>query len=175
MRRMLLRRDPLADPEPLLRRVYAYVAFRIGHGPDAEDVTSDTLERALRYRRSYDASKGEPVAWLLGIARRCVDDFLAARRPVPLEPEEEASAENLEEEAVERLRVAAVVAGLDDRDRELIALHYGADLAPRRIAEVLGLRPNAVEVALHRARARLRARLEGDEADAVETPEAVSL
>ena len=66
----MLRRDPLANPEPLIRRVYAYVAYRVGDGPDAEDLTSETFERALRYRKSYDPRKGEPVAWLLGIAKR---------------------------------------------------------------------------------------------------------
>ena len=70
-------RDPLADPEPLIRRVYAYVAYRIGGGPDAEDVTSEVFERALRYRDGYDPSKGDPAAWLIGIARR----RLAIRRP----------------------------------------------------------------------------------------------
>ena len=69
----MLRRDPLANPEPLIKRVYAYVAYRVGDGPDAEDLTSETFERALRYRKSYDPGKGEPVAWLLGIAKRCVD------------------------------------------------------------------------------------------------------
>ena len=62
-------RDPLANPEALIRRVYAYVAYRLGDGPDAEDVTSEVFERALRYRESYDRSKGEPIAWLLGIAQ----------------------------------------------------------------------------------------------------------
>ena len=46
-------RDVLADPRPLIERVYGYVAYRIGDGPDAEDVTSETFERALRYRDSY--------------------------------------------------------------------------------------------------------------------------
>ena len=69
----MFRSDPLANPEQLIRRVYAYVAYRIGDGPDAEDVTSETVERALRYRRSYDSSKGKPIAWVLGIARRCID------------------------------------------------------------------------------------------------------
>jgi DNA-directed RNA polymerase specialized sigma24 family protein len=59
----MFERDPLANPEPLIRRVYAYVAYRIGDGADAEDVTSDVFERALRYRESYDQSKGEPAAW----------------------------------------------------------------------------------------------------------------
>ena len=62
----MFRVDPLRNPEPLIRRVYAYVAYRIGDGADAEDVTSDTFERALRYRKSFDPSRGEPISWLLG-------------------------------------------------------------------------------------------------------------
>ncbi len=53
-------RDPLANPAPLIRRVYSYVAYRIGDGPDAQDVTSETMERALRGRDSYDRAKGTP-------------------------------------------------------------------------------------------------------------------
>ena len=63
------RRDPLANPEPLIRRVYAYVAYRIGDGPDAEDVTSEVFERALRYRESYDPTRGR--------ARRVADRYRA--------------------------------------------------------------------------------------------------
>ena len=52
---------------------------------------------------------------------------------------------------------------LDERARELIALRYGADLTARQIGEVLGERTNTVEVALHRALARLRAILADEE------------
>jgi len=69
----MFRADPLANPEPLIKRVYAYVAYRVGDGPDAEDLTSETFERALRYKKSYDSTKGEPIAWLIGIARRCIE------------------------------------------------------------------------------------------------------
>ena len=55
-------RDPFSNPEPLIRRTYAYVAYRIGEGHDAEDVTSAAIERALRYRSSYDPRKGEPLS-----------------------------------------------------------------------------------------------------------------
>ena len=48
---------------------------------------------------------------------------------------------------------------LGERDRELIAFKYGADLTARQIAQVLGLQTNAVEVALHRALGRLREEL----------------
>lgn len=153
-------RDPLADPAPLIRRVYAYAAYVLGDGPDAEDVTSETFERALRYRGSYDASKGTPVAWLIGIARRQLGTRggeHALESPDGLE--EIASHEELELEAVSRLDLHAAVARLSPRDRELVALRHGADLTSRQIGELLGLQTNAVEVALHRVHARLRADL----------------
>jgi RNA polymerase sigma factor (sigma-70 family) len=167
----MLRRDPLANPEPLIRRVYAYVAYRIGDGPDAEDLTSETFERALRYRKSYDPRKGEPVAWLLGIAKRCVDGR-GPRMELASEAPEEATRDDIEEDTVRRLTVAHAVGGLDERDRELIALRYGADLTARQIAELLGARTNAIEVALHRAMGRLRATFEGEGSDAVRKREA---
>jgi RNA polymerase sigma-70 factor, ECF subfamily len=166
----VFRVDPLANPEPLIRRVYAYVAYRLGDGPDAEDLTSETFERALRYKKSYDAAKGEPIAWLIGIARRCIEG-----RPSTLE----VSAENmdtpdhgeLEEEAVRRISISGAVSRLEVRDRELIALRYGADLTARQIAELHGVKTNAIEVALHRALARLRTHLE-DESPPVRKSEA---
>jgi RNA polymerase sigma-70 factor (ECF subfamily) len=159
----MLKVDPLRNPEPLIRRVYAYVAYRLGDGPDAEDVTSETFERALRYRSSFDASKGPPVAWLIGIARRCIDDALSGRPQTAGEPEEVAAASDLELETVRRVDLRKAMSALDERDRELLALRYGADLKARQIAELLDLKTNAVEVALHRALNRLRERLGGDE------------
>src|SRR5919201_3603094 len=154
--------DPLANPQPMIRRVYAYVAYRIVDGADAEDVTSETFERALRYRNSFDPRRGEPVGWLIGIARRCIDDAVHRRLDVAHERPETAAPGDLEREAVARVDVVRAVNMLSEQDRELIALRYGADLTARRIAELLGSKTNAVEVALHRALARLRAALEAE-------------
>jgi RNA polymerase sigma factor (sigma-70 family) len=151
----MFRRDPLADPAPLIKRVYAYVAYRVGDGSDAEDITSETFERALRYKKSYDPRKGEPVAWLLGIAKRCIDGSWSTTE-YATEELDAVDTTDLEADTVRRLTVADAVATLDERDRELIALRYGADLTARQIAELLGARTNAIEVALHRALGRLR-------------------
>ncbi len=154
-------RDPLAHAERLIPRVYAYAAYRLGDGPDAEDATSETFERALRYAESFDRRKGEPVAWLIGIARRVVDDQLAARRRLSFgDVPDVAAADDVANEALDRLELARALDRLDGRARELIALRYGADLATRQIAELLDLRPNTVAVALHRALGQLRRELE---------------
>jgi RNA polymerase sigma-70 factor (ECF subfamily) len=163
-------RDPLTDPEPLIRRVYAYVAYRLGEGPDAEDVTSATIERALRYRASFDPRRGKPQSWLIGIARTCVDDYFRQRGPAEGEVRDVAGDDELERHTMLRLSVDAAVAALDDTDRELIALRYGADLSTRQIGALLQMKPNAVDVALHRARERLRRHLEGAGVDAPRMP-----
>src|SRR5688572_22720584 len=167
----MFRVDPLANPEALIKRVYAYVAYRVGDGPDAEDLTSETFERALRYKKSYDSSKGEPIAWLIGIARRCVEG-----RPPSLELASEvveaADHRDVEDDALRRIALSGAVGRLEERDRELIALRYGADLTARQIAELQGAKTNAVEVALHRALGRLRTHLEGDSSPPVRKSQA---
>jgi RNA polymerase sigma-70 factor, ECF subfamily len=154
-------RDPLDNPRALIRSVYAYVAYRIGGGPDAEDVTSETFARALRYRESYDRRKGEPISWLIGIARRCIID--AAEGPTMQELDEStalAAPDDVEQDAVRRLTLRSAVAALDESSRELIALRYGADLTARQIGELTDRKTHAVEMALQRALARLRRELE---------------
>lgn len=154
-------RDPFADPEQLIRRVYAYVAYRIGEGPDAEDITTEAIERALRYRDSYEAAKGEAVAWVIGIARRVLQSQ-AAPPPAALLGEAAETVDDVEEKTLRRLSLAVAVSHLGERDRELVALRYGADLSAAEIARLLEMNTNAVEVALHRAVGRLRAELAGD-------------
>jgi len=159
----MTRGDPLAHPERLIRSVYAYVAYRVGPGPDAEDITSEVFERALRYRASYDSTRGEPMAWLIGIARRCVNGAVSDPHRSLDSLHDRAAPGDLADETVGRLSLAAAVSRLSERDRELIALRYGADLTGRQIGAILDLSANAVDVAVHRAVERLGQALDGPE------------
>ena len=155
---MFRRPDPLSDPAPLIRRVYAYVAYRIGGGAAADDVTGEVFARAVRSQNSDDPSKGEPAAWLLGIARRVLADR-GVEATVALREDWDAPVEEPADRVIDRVVLHQAIATLSDGDRELIALRYGADLTAAQIAEVLGSRTHAVEVSLSRAIGRLRARL----------------
>ena len=95
---------------------------------------------------------------MLGIARRCIDDALSNRLPIAEPPD--VAGPGHEEDALRRLELERALASLGERDRELIALRYGADLSARQIGELLDQKTNAVEVALHRAHDRLRRQLE---------------
>src|SRR6476646_46513 len=148
--------NPLEHPERLSQSVYAHVAYRIGPGPDAEDATSEVFARAVTYRSSYDEGKGTPVAWLTGIARRVLAEQAAERGRVVAAVAEVEAPGAFEEDSVNRLTLEGAIAALGERDRELIALRYGADLTAAEIGTLLDLNRNAVNVALHRALRRLR-------------------
>jgi RNA polymerase sigma-70 factor, ECF subfamily len=169
----MLKRDPLANLEPLIKRVYAYVAYRVGDTADAEDITSSTFERALRYRASFDEKKGDAIGWLIGIARREIAVHFAGEQTTSAVPDVTAPGD-LALDSATRLDLHSAVAALEERDRELVALRYGADLSAKQIAELLELKTNAVEVALHRALRRLRDRMNGvATSDAVADPRRV--
>ena len=103
------------------------------------------------------------MAWLLGIARNCVSDAMAKREtPVAEVPEVAARGDRAKDEAVQQ-RLTLGRAGDARRARP------GAARAPlrrrsHRAADRgrLELQMNAVEVALHRALARLREILESE-------------
>jgi RNA polymerase sigma-70 factor, ECF subfamily len=155
--------DPLETPQPLIERVYAYVAYRVGDGVQAEDITSETFERALRYRNRYDERRGSPISWLIGISRRVIADHLSGEQAHVSEIPELAAGGAFEEQVATRLELRAAVRALPERDQEMVALRYGADLTAKQIARILGLRTNTVEVSLHRALAALRRSLEGEQ------------
>lgn len=149
-------RSPFDDPQPLIERVYAYVAYRVGDGADAEDVTAAVMERAFRYRDRYDDRRGNVVPWLIGIARREISEHFAPRAVPVAEVDDEIAPGELESDTAANVDLRRAVMALGERERELIALRYGADLTSRQIGELLGMRTNAVEVAVHRALASLR-------------------
>jgi RNA polymerase sigma-70 factor (ECF subfamily) len=126
-------------------------------------VTSEVFENAIRYRDSYDPDKGEPLTWLIGIARRCVSQAIARRSDAPGELVDVESPTDVESETIDRLTLDDALASLGERDRDLLALRYGVDLRPREIAVLLETSPNATTVALHRAVNRLRAILEAQD------------
>lgn len=157
---MIFRRDPLANPEPLVRDVFAYVAYRTPTRADAEDVTSAVFERAVRYRDTYDHRRGPPIAWLIGIARTVLADEHARRRShVELDETRSTADDSVEDDVPRRLDLQAAIAMLDLRSRELIVLRYGIGLSAKETGRILEMEPNAVDVALHRARSQLAALL----------------
>jgi len=144
-----------------LPRVYNFFRYRVGDGPDAEDLTSATFERAWRARHRYRRDLGGFTTWLFAIARNLAVDHYRRRRPtVPLEQAEHAADDgDPERSAIERSdfeRLSRLLGSLDEREHELIAMKYGAGLTNRAIAKLAGLSESNVGTILHRAITALR-------------------
>jgi RNA polymerase sigma factor (sigma-70 family) len=146
--------------------VYAYVASLVRDAAAAEDVTATAFERAYRKRSRFDPSRGEPRAWLFGIARNAALDELRHRgRQTELvaEPADLASAPAHEsaEESERRLAVSAALAAIEPHERELIALKFFAGLTNAEIAVVVGISESNTGTKLHRAMTKLREACDG--------------
>jgi RNA polymerase sigma-70 factor (ECF subfamily) len=146
-----------------LPRVYNFHRYRVGDRATAEDLTSLTFEKAWRARGRYRRGRARVSTWLLSIARNvAIDHFRRqGRRPeVPLEERAVRGGDTPEEEALRRddeRRLASLLADLPPRERELLALKYGAGATNRAIATLTGLSESNVGTILHRTVAALRA------------------
>lgn len=145
-----------------LPRVYNFFRYRLGDVPDVEDLTARTFEKAWRARDRYRRDVAGFATWLLAIARNVATDHIRARRlHLPLELAEEVPARsNTPEDAMvqgsDAKRLGTLLAALSDRDRELMALKYGAGMTNRTIARATGLSESNVGTILHRTVQTLR-------------------
>jgi RNA polymerase sigma-70 factor (ECF subfamily) len=148
--------DPFRRAGKLADSVYAYVGYRIGSGSAAQDVAGEVILRAWRRRSTYDPARGTPEAWAVGIARRVLAERAASPEVLMAEVPDLADPRSELGRALDRISIGQALQQLSDRDRELLALRYGADLSAREIARMLDTEVNTVEVGLSRARARIR-------------------
>jgi RNA polymerase sigma-70 factor, ECF subfamily len=153
-----------------LPRVYNYFRYRVGRGPEAEDLTSETFEKAWRARHRYRRDLAGFSTWLMTIARNvAIDHWRRRRAHLPLEaaadvpagpsPEDHAVAQS------DRERLGRLLAGLPEPKRELLALKYGAGMTNRAIARLMGLTESNVGTILFRTIRELRADWQEDSHD----------
>ena len=133
----------------------------------AEEVTATAFERAYRKRSRFDPSRGEPRAWLFGIARNAALDELRRRgrqAELAAEPADLAAAPAHESAEASERRLArrrAPSPALEPRERELIALKFFAGLTNAEIAAVVGVSESNAGTRLHRAVTKLREACDG--------------
>jgi RNA polymerase sigma-70 factor (ECF subfamily) len=147
--------------------VYGFFAYRVGSRDDAEDLTQQTFERALRAWDRFDPRRAAASTWLIAIARNLLIDHYRALRPqaanlaiedVPLS--ELPTANGAGPQVGLEPELADALDGLGQRDREILALRYGADLTGPEIVELTGLTLGNVQQILSRSLRKLREALE---------------
>lgn len=141
-------------------RLFAFLVYRTGNRAIAEDLLGDVFERAFRALSRFDPRRGSETTWLYTIAvnrlrdhhRRAQVERSVLERVIAAET---TIVEAPEDTIAERDRLMQALAVLNQRDREIIALRFGADLTAPQIARVIQQPLTTVEGRLFRALQRL--------------------
>lgn len=154
-------------------RLFAYLRHRLPDVQDAEDVTQETFLRCWQRLHQY-RSKYRFTTWLFTIGHRLAINHLRRRSRSHAGPadagvlaqvvRDDAPAPDKVLLAAEEHRGvwAAATEVLTTEEIEGMWLRYAEELSSREIARVTGRTTVGVRVMLHRARLRLRERLESD-------------
>ncbi|MGK5552982.1 RNA polymerase sigma factor [Actinomadura kijaniata] len=149
------------------REIHRYAARRLGADAVAlaDDVTAETFLVAFRKRGRYDLRREDARPWLYGIAANLIARHrrTETRRLRALARVTGPDGEAFEDRSVARIdarelqpRLAAALAGLKARERELFLLVAWAELSYEDAAVALGIPVGTVRSRLSRTRAKIR-------------------
>jgi RNA polymerase sigma-70 factor (ECF subfamily) len=154
----------------LAPRAMAIAVRVLGARGEAEEVVQEVFLEVWRRARDYDATRGEPAAWITMIVRSRALDRLrtratsertaasSAREPAP--PPSPSPAEDAEKR-MERERVAAAMATLPGEQRVAVELAYWEGLSHSEIAERTGAPLGTVKTRIKLAVEKLGQMLRG--------------
>jgi RNA polymerase sigma factor (sigma-70 family) len=129
--------------------------------PEVEDLTQEVFVRLckddFRLLRTYDPARASLSTWITIVARSTARDGLRRRRAetVPLDSVPEAQLAIDPVMPVEKLKLPEAL--LSPRQREILAMLYDCEMDVAEIARALGIDPQTVRSAHHKAMVKLRA------------------
>ncbi|MGI6490966.1 MAG: RNA polymerase sigma factor [Pelotomaculum sp.] len=142
-------------------KIYKYTIYRVGDPYTAEDLVSEVFEKVLLRYHTYNAQKAKFSTWLFAIANNTIINYhnknnRSAKLPTLEKVEPISHLEDLiiRQEAKEILLKA--IMGLEERQKNIIALKFGGNLTNREIAQIMGLKETNVGTILYRSLKRLR-------------------
>lgn len=150
--------------------VFTLVLRFTGNREDAEEIAQDIFVKAFRSLADFrGASKFS--TWLYTIVNNTCISFLrkkkidtvsieGANTQVQLENQGLAFRANAMEQKSKHVLVNEAIGLLGPGDRQVISLFYKGEQSLDEIGRIMGLEPNTVKVKLHRARTRLKEKME---------------
>ena len=163
--------DFVAVYQSQLTPVWRYVRSRIPARHEAEDVTSEVFARAWRSWGRFDANRGDVAPWLLRIAQRSVVDWnrrhgrSQSSEQLDMDLIESATADPAELPETVLLakevlvEVKQALDELSDRERDGIALRFGAGLKMADVGRILGISTAATKMMMARSLTKLATNL----------------
>jgi RNA polymerase sigma-70 factor, ECF subfamily len=150
-----------------LDAVYRYLLVMTKDATLAEDLTSETFERALRRWHRFDAERGGERTWLLMLARSATLDHLRAEERRRRREERYARKEGPDETEMRvdlglSPALEQALGTLSAAEREVIALRVVVELDGETAARVLGISSTSCSTRLSRALRKLEERVSAD-------------
>ncbi len=151
--------------EAFVRRYAGLVAAAVRgvarEGADVEDLAQEVFLRLcrndFRLLRSYDPARAGLSTWITIVTRSTARDAMRRHRPVtvPIEvvPEGQLSVDAVE--PIQKLKLPEAL--LSPRQRQILAMLYDDEMEVAEIAQQLGIDPQTVRSAHHKAMIKLRA------------------
>ncbi len=133
---------------------------------DVEDLAQEVFLRLckddFRLLRSYDPARAGLSTWLTIVARSTARDAMRRHRPVavPIEAVPEARLAIDPVEPVQKLKLPEAL--LSPRQRQILAMLYDRDMDVAEVAVALGIDPQTVRSAHHKAMIKLRAHFKAE-------------
>lgn len=158
------REQAIAKYQVVRVRLIRYFGFK-GCAVDSEQLADETIARVTKRAGVIaDTYVGERLPYFLGVARKVYLEWLKTPKPIPmpiypLEPPPPPDSGE-EKELLDRC-LHRCLKEIPDENRVLILRYYTGDkrdkIAERkRLAEELGVAPNALRIRAHRIRTELR-------------------
>lgn len=123
-------------------KVTRYVRGKIGSEYDSEDVVSDVFVKVFNGLSDFNENKASLSTWIYTITRNAVIDYFRASKQLCELPEELCSEDETEQNIIntEMLeRLADALERLDERERDVIVLHYYGGRTLKDIARTMGI------------------------------------
>ncbi len=125
-----------------LPKIHRYIAARVHHPQEAEDLVSEVFLRVCQKFDSFDETKASVSTWVYAIAKNAVIDYYRARRIHDELTPMLASAEDPERDLIHSDllgTLASALTRLDERRRDILILRYYKGLTLRQIAARMNL------------------------------------
>lgn len=148
-------------------RVYKFILAKTADSDSADEVVSNTFWKVYKNLSAYDKKKAAFSTWIYRIAENELKMFWRSKKYKndnedewteefnPIAPEfDEPEQKILQSEMQNKIRAA--LEKLSERERKIIEMTYWLNYPPRKISEILDLKPNTVSVILKRAKENLK-------------------
>ena len=133
---------------------------------EIEDLAQEVFVRLckdnFRLLRSYDPARAGLSTWITIVARSTARDAMRRHRPVlmPIDAVPEGRLAVDPVEPVQKLKLPEAL--LSPRQREIVTMLYDREMEVAEIAQALGIDPQTVRSAHHKAMVKLRAHFKTD-------------